>query len=75
MAPEEQPPQTTERIVTRNGWIGCSLVALLMTFGNAKNHINGGIAEFVESFIGSLAVVVVIWVLFRWITQKRPIAK
>lgn len=69
---EEQPPKTGERLVTRNGWIGCALVALLLTAG--KRHIGEGAIEFVERFIGSLAVVVVVWVIFRLITQKRPTA-
>jgi Kef-type K+ transport system membrane component KefB len=75
MATEDQPKQARQRLVTRNDWIGCSLVAILLTLANAKNQPNAGIAGLLGAFIGSLVVVVLIWVMgrgiVRWFTKKR----
>lgn len=57
MVTEDQPKEV-KRLVTRNDWIGCSLVAvvltLVVTFGNAKNHSGADPAGVLGSFIGSV---------------------
>lgn len=74
MATENQPQQTTERLVTLYDWLGCSLVAIAITLANAKNYPGAGIAGLLGSFIGTLVAVLLIWVtgrgIVRWITRR-----
>jgi hypothetical protein len=81
MAIEDQTPQKKqkgERLVTGKNWIVCSLIALFLAFGNAKNYPGAGLDYLFGTFIGTLVFVVLIWVavrgVYRLITRKRPIA-
>jgi hypothetical protein len=75
---EDHPKPTTERLFTRNDWIGCLLIALLITASNAHNYPYGGPVAMLERFIGSLGAVALFWAvvrgIYRWITKKRPLA-
>jgi hypothetical protein len=69
MATNDQPKETRPRLVTRNDWIGCSAVAVLITLGDAQKYQGGGVATLLGRFTGSLAVVVVIWIVGRGIVR------
>jgi sorbitol-specific phosphotransferase system component IIBC len=84
MDKEEQPKRSKgrrNRLVTRNDWIGCSLVSLLLTLSNTRQQgisLTGNPAEWLQTFVGKLAVIVIFWVvvkgLFHWLTKKRPVS-
>lgn len=71
-----------KRLITRNAWIVCSIVSLLMATSNASRSGARGPGEFIPSviggFIGALALLAGSWaivvLIFRWISRKRHVA-
>ena len=75
---KEESTERGRRLVTRNNWIVCSLLAFVMALeGAGRQHysIVNNPAYFVGSFIGTLIFIIVLLViirgLYRLFTKKR----
>ena len=82
MATEDQPTQKKERgerLVTRNDYIVCGLISLLVGTSNAARdglYLRADPVGFIAFLLGTFAAVLIFWVcvrgIYRWLTKKKP---